>query len=111
MDAGKRLLDRQLVVTELDAIGVERTERQRRQGQEHEQEHAQDAGHRVSSLWRKHCLTWSLTMPVACMKAYMMVVPTNLNPRFLRSLDSASDASVRTGTSPLSLRLPWTGLP
>ena len=36
-------------------------------------------------------------MPTACMKAYMMVVPTNLKPRFFRSLDMASDSGLVAG--------------
>ena len=34
---------------------------------------------------------WSLTSPIACMKAYMVVGPTKLHPRFLRSLERAMD--------------------
>jgi hypothetical protein len=37
-------------------------------------------------------------MPVACMNAYMMVLPTNLKPRRLRSLLMASDSAVKAGT-------------
>ena len=50
-------------------------------------------------------------MPVACMKAYMMVEPTNLKPRPFRSLDSASDTSVRAGTAALARGRLRTGLP
>ena len=35
---------------------------------------------------------WSLTRPMACMKAYMVVGPTKLQPRLRRSLESACDA-------------------
>ncbi len=35
---------------------------------------------------------WSFTSPIACMKAYTVVGPTKLQPRFLRSLDMAMDA-------------------
>ena len=31
-------------------------------------------------------MTWSFTMPVACIWAYMIVDPTKLNPRLTRSL-------------------------
>ena len=35
-----------------------------------------------------HCspMKWSFTMPTACMKAWQMVGPTKLNPRFRSSL-------------------------
>ncbi len=36
-------------------------------------------------LVTKTSTRWSLTMPVACMWAYMIVVPTNLKPRCFRS--------------------------
>ncbi|MOA66777.1 hypothetical protein D3C78_1936540 [compost metagenome] len=37
-------------------------------------------------------LMWSLTMPTACMKAYIVVGPTNVQPRFFNARDSAADA-------------------
>ena len=39
-----------------------------------------------------HPSRWSLTSPMACMKAYTVVGPTKLQPRFFRSLDMAIDA-------------------
>ena len=39
-------------------------------------------------------------MPVACMWAYMIVVPTNLKPRCFRSRLKASDSGVAAGISP-----------
>src|SRR5690606_2374881 len=33
--------------------------------------------------------SWSSTSPIACMKAYIVVGPTNFQPRFFRSFDSA----------------------
>ncbi len=50
-------------------------------------------------------------MPTACMKAYRMVVPTNLKPRFFKSFDKASETSVRAGTSLKARRRFTTGLP
>ena len=47
---------------------------------------------RATVLCRKHVTMWSLTMPTACMWAYMIVLPTNLKPRCLRSLLRASDS-------------------
>ena len=38
-------------------------------------------------------------MPMACMWAYMVVLPTKPKPLDLRSLERASEASVVTGTS------------
>ena len=35
---------------------------------------------------------WSLTSPIACMNAYILVGPTKVQPRFLRSLDKAMDS-------------------
>lgn len=40
-----------------------------------------------------HPSKWSLTNPIACMKAYIVVGPTKIQPRFLRSLDKAIDFS------------------
>jgi hypothetical protein len=37
-------------------------------------------------------------MPVACMKAYITVDPTNLNPRFFKSLLIASEIGEVAGT-------------
>ena len=37
-------------------------------------------------------------MPTLCMKAYTIVVPTNVNPRRLRSFESASDSGVLDGS-------------
>ena len=39
-----------------------------------------------------HPASWSLTMPVACMKAYIVVDPTKLNPAFRSALLMASDS-------------------
>src|SRR5881396_421242 len=43
-------------------------------------------------LYLKQSTTWSSTMPVACMCAWQTVGPTNLKPRFFKSLDRASDS-------------------
>lgn len=51
------------------------------------------------SRWRKQLSTWSLTIPIACICAYMMVGPTKENPRLLRSLLSAREVSVSAGIS------------
>lgn len=45
------------------------------------------------------------------MNAYMIVDPTNVNPRFLRSFDSASDSGVVAGTSFMDRRLLRIGFP
>lgn len=37
---------------------------------------------------------WSLTMPMACISAYIVVGPTNFQPRFLSSLDRVCDSGV-----------------
>jgi len=50
--------------------------------------HFQDFG----KVRRKQVLVWSLTIPIACIKAYMMVGPTKRNPRFFMSLLIASDS-------------------
>ena len=42
---------------------------------------------------------WSLTMPIACISAYIVVGPTKRNPRRLRSLLSAFERSVFAGRS------------
>ena len=65
-------------------------------------EHPQIFSHKIvryfyTSLYRKQLTSWSLTIPVACMCAYTTVEPTNLNPRFLRSMDIRSDNSVVAG--------------
>ena len=41
--------------------------------------------------------------PIACMKAYMVVGPTNAQPRFFRSLDSAIDS----GEVAVSAMIAW----
>ena len=43
-------------------------------------------------------------MPTACMKAYMIVEPTNVKPRLFRSFEKASDAGVLAGMGLLALR-------
>src|SRR5665811_2600738 len=45
-----------------------------------------------------HPSRWSLTMPVACISAYAVVGPTNLNPRRLSSLAIAVDSAVTAAT-------------
>src|SRR4029079_16684445 len=107
VDAREHFLDGKLGVAQDHAVRVERAEGKRREAKQDEKERP----HPLSSACRKHPARWSFTIPVACMKAYMMVVPTNLNPRVLRSFDRASDTSVRVGTSPRYLRLPWSGFP
>src|ERR1700674_3681670 len=47
--------------------------------------------------WRKQVTRWSLTMPVACMKALTMVGPTNLNPRDASSFEILIDSGVDAG--------------
>jgi hypothetical protein len=54
---------------------------------------------------------WSFTIPVACMWAYMMVLPTNLKPRLLRSLLIASDSLVLAGTCFIAFQEFCMGLP
>src|SRR3954452_25054840 len=48
---------------------------------------------------RKQSAMWSSTRPVACMNAYMMVLPTKRKPRRLRSWESASDSGLFDGMS------------
>ena len=51
---------------------------------------------------------WSLTRPMACISAYMVVGPTNFQPRFLSSLDRAWDSAVCAGTaSPVDGAAGW----
>ena len=104
---GNALLHVRLLVAERDAVGVVGVRRGAVQ---------QDQRDAISLIlttlaWRKQLRSWSFTMPTACMKAYMIVVPTNLKPRFFRSFDSASDylGSRRDVLPPL--RLPCSGLP
>jgi hypothetical protein len=40
----------------------------------------------LASLWAKQEIRWSFTIPIPCMKAYIVVGPTNLNPLVLISL-------------------------
>ena len=47
-----------------------------------------------NSARRKQSTLWSLTMPVACMCAYMMVEPTKRKPRCFRSRLSLSDSGL-----------------
>lgn len=54
---------------------------------------------RYTSEYLKQSTSWSLTMPVACICAYTTVLPTNLNPRFFRSLLMVSDRGVVAGAS------------
>ena len=35
---------------------------------------------------------WSLTIPMACMNAYIVVGPTNVQPRFFKALDKRTEA-------------------
>ena len=46
---------------------------------------------------------WSLTRPIACMKAYIVVGPTKLQPLFLRSFDIATDSGQVANRSPLTV--------
>src|SRR5258705_4765383 len=48
--------------------------------------------------WQKQVTRWSLTMPVACMKAYTMVGPTNLKPRAPSSFGILIETRVQAGT-------------
>jgi len=41
--------------------------------------------------------TWSFTMPTDCMNAYIVVAPTNVQPRRFNSFDSRSDEGVDDG--------------
>ena len=49
--------------------------------------------------------------PTACMKADTIVEPTNLNPRRLRSLDSASEIALCAGIAAPRGRRLRSGLP
>ena len=50
-------------------------------------------------LRAKHVAKWSLTKPSDCIAAYIVVGPTNLNPRFNSSFDMATDSGDVAGTS------------
>ena len=50
-------------------------------------------------------------MPVDCMKAYMMVGPTKVIPRFLRSLLRAVEMGVSAWTSFIDGHSGWSGYP
>ena len=52
---------------------------------------------------------WSLTRPMACMKAYTVVGPTKLQPRFFRSLDKATEAAVDVSVRALQASAPRAG--
>jgi hypothetical protein len=54
--------------------------------------------------WQKHVTRWSLTMPVACMKAYTIVGPTNLNPRAASSFEILIESRVDAGTLAVVLK-------
>ncbi|MNI44489.1 hypothetical protein D3C73_988660 [compost metagenome] len=43
--------------------------------------------------WQTQPLMWSLTMPTACMKAYIVVGPTNVQPRAFKARDRPADAA------------------
>ena len=47
----------------------------------------------MSSIFglKKQPFAWSLTNPIACMKAKTVVGPTNFQPRFFKSFDKATD--------------------
>src|SRR5262245_15376933 len=64
-----------------------------------------------SSRCRKHEISWSFTMPTACMNAYVMVDPTNRKPRLRRSLLRASDSRVDEGRSRSLVQRFWIGFP
>ena len=51
-----------------------------------------------------------MTIPVACMNAYMIVGPTNRNPRFFRALLMASLCGDTGGTSDIFFQWFWIGL-
>lgn len=50
-------------------------------------------------LARKQPWMWSSTVPIACIAAYIVVGPTNRNPRFFSALLRVSDSGVWAGTS------------
>ena len=58
----------------------------------------------LTGAWRKHVTWWSLTSPADCINACMIVGPTKVMPRFLRSLLSAVDYGVSAGTSAIDER-------
>src|SRR5206468_6223778 len=63
--------------------------------------------YRATSRYRKQVVTWSLTMPTACMPARQMVGPTNRHPRRSRPLLTAFESGVRAASSATrSQRLP-----
>ena len=47
---------------------------------------------------RKHSGEWSFTIPTACIHAYTITGPTNLNPRFFKSAEIVSDSGVFAGS-------------
>ena len=59
------------------------------------------AARRASSdrLRTSHPPIWSLTRPIACMKAYIVVGPTNDHPACLSCFESIVEVSVIAGTS------------
>src|SRR5665647_1015668 len=67
--------------------------------------------HLFSSLCLKQSVVWSLTMPVACISAQQMVLPTNLKPRRFSSLLIACDSGVLAGVSAGLRHLFCFGLP
>src|SRR5580698_7502145 len=56
---------------------------------------------RAQAPRRKQSTAWSLTMPEACIHAYTITGPTNLNPRRLSSFEIFSDNVELVGTGPL----------
>ncbi len=78
----------------------------------------QAAGVQKSSRARSACArtaqpsAWSLIRPIACMKAWTVVGPTNFQPRFFRSFDIAIDAGdveARRGALAFRLEAPHIG--
>ena len=81
-----------------DKSGTRRDRRKSRRcigGVRHRGHHGRWKFVRAASIfaWQTQPLMWSLTMPTACMKAYIVVGPTNVQPRVFRARDRPADAA------------------
>lgn len=56
-----------------------------------------DARTASTSARRRHPARWSFTSPIAWKSAYIVVGPTNRQPRTLSALDIAADAGTTAG--------------
>src|SRR6516164_9028135 len=102
-DAGKPVRD--VLDLDVERRGVEQIEPSARQhalpGARRRGASGAFGSHQASfanAAWRWQLTTWSLTMPTACMKAYTMVGPQNLNPRRVNSFDICRETAVSAGT-------------